>query len=168
MGLDMYLTKKVYVGANYEHNRVKGSIRLTRGGKKLNIPRNRVKYIDLEAGYWRKANQIHKWFVDNIQDGEDDCRSYWVSEDKLEELLELCKKTKEYLESRPYLGEDDKKIYDVDLDVMEDLLPTQSGFFFGGTGYDSWYMEDIENTIRIIEDNLNDGIEGEYEYNSSW
>lgn len=24
MGLDMYLTRKKYVGANYEHNKVKG------------------------------------------------------------------------------------------------------------------------------------------------
>ena len=26
-----------------------------------------------QVGYWRKANQIHNWFVENVQDGEDDC-----------------------------------------------------------------------------------------------
>ena len=31
------------------------------------------------------------------------------------------------------------------------LLPTQSGFFFGGTDYDNWYIADIEDTINIIE-----------------
>jgi hypothetical protein len=40
-----------------------------------------------EVMYWRKANQIHKWFVDNVQDGVDDCKEYWVSEEKLQELF---------------------------------------------------------------------------------
>lgn len=31
MGLDMYLSKKIYIGANYEHNNVKGKINLTKG-----------------------------------------------------------------------------------------------------------------------------------------
>lgn len=25
-----------------------------------------------EIGYWRKANHIHKWFVDKVQGGDDD------------------------------------------------------------------------------------------------
>ena len=37
MGLDMYLTKKVYVGANYEHRNVTGKINIKVGDKKLNI-----------------------------------------------------------------------------------------------------------------------------------
>ena len=26
-----------------------------------------------EVMYWRKANYIHNWFVENIQNGSDDC-----------------------------------------------------------------------------------------------
>ena len=36
---------------------------------------------------WRKANAIHKWFVDHVQDGEDDCGRYPVSVDKLKDCL---------------------------------------------------------------------------------
>ena len=43
-----------------------------------------------EIGYWRKANAIHKWFVDNVQDGIDDCKNYFVDPSQLEELRELC------------------------------------------------------------------------------
>ena len=30
------------------------------------------------------------------------------------------------------------------------LLPTQGGFFFGGTEYDNWYMRGVEDTIDIL------------------
>ena len=30
-------------------------------------------YEDNQIASWRKANAIHKWFVDNVQDGVDDC-----------------------------------------------------------------------------------------------
>ena len=43
-----------------------------------------------EVMYWRKANQIHKWFVENVQNFEDDCRMYEVSKPKLEELYAAC------------------------------------------------------------------------------
>ena len=36
------------------------------------------------------------------------------------------------------------------------LLPTESGFFFGSTEYDQWYVMDIENTIEQLEKVLND------------
>ena len=29
--------------------------------------------VDVTCAYWRKANQIHAWFVDNVQQGNDDC-----------------------------------------------------------------------------------------------
>lgn len=35
--------------------------------------------------------------------------------------------------------------------VAEALLPTCSGFFFGGTDYDEWYLENVKDTIEIIQ-----------------
>ena len=43
----------------------------------------------VKVAYWRKANAIHGWFVDNIQDGVDDQNEYYVSKEKLEELKKL-------------------------------------------------------------------------------
>jgi len=80
MGLDMYLKKRTYVGANYDHNNVKGSIYLTVGKncKELPIQLNRVSYIEENVGYWRKANHIHAWFVENVQNGVDDCKGNYI------------------------------------------------------------------------------------------
>ena len=37
---------------------------------------------------WRKANAIHKFFVDTCQEGNDNCQRHYVSRENLEELLE--------------------------------------------------------------------------------
>jgi hypothetical protein len=55
-----------------------------------------------------------------------------------------------------------------DHDRAEELLPTQSGFFFGETAYDEYYFEDLEHTekelTRLLEMNTDDG----FYYHSSW
>lgn len=48
--------------------------------------------IFTEVGYWRKANHIHAWFVENVQGGNDDCSYYTVTEDNLMDLKEVCEK----------------------------------------------------------------------------
>jgi hypothetical protein len=54
-----------------------------------------------------------------------------------------------------------------DNSLAELLLPSASGFFFGGTNYDEWYFEDVKNTISILEDALQSK-GGEIYYSSSW
>ena len=81
--------------------------------------------------YWRKANAIHKWFVKNVQDGEDNCEMYEVEKEQLENLLLDCKRSIN------------------DPVVAKELLPTCSGFFFGGTDYDEWYTESLKYTIEV-------------------
>ncbi len=154
MGLDMYLTKRTYVGANYEHNKVKGSIKLTKEDKPLKVNLKRVTYIDENVGYWRKDNQIHAWFVNNCADGEDNCQDIDVSTKQLTELLKLCKEVQ------------------TDHSKSEELLPTQEGFFFGTYQYDGWYFQGIQNTIDIIEPLLkeceDDSDSVEFVYRASW
>jgi hypothetical protein len=106
--------------------------------------------VEVTCAYWRKANQIHSWFVREIQGGEDNCGEYYVQSDKLIELLAICKHSLENKD--PAL-----------------LLP-QGGFFFGSTDIDEWYWNDLKSTISQLErilalpefDNLS------FYYNSSW
>jgi hypothetical protein len=150
MGLDMYLSKKTYVKQwEFQSPEEQYEVVVTKGGKRIDsIKANRVKYIEEEVGYWRKANQIHSWFVDNVQDGVDDCGEYCVNYDTLSKLLDLCKKVQN------------------DHSLAESLLPVTSGFFFGSTNYDEWYFEQIKNTIEILEDALSEG--NYFYYSSSW
>jgi len=149
MGLDMYLNKRTYV-QHWEHNGDDNyEVTVTKGGEPTKINPKKVKYIIEEAGYWRKQNQIHRWFVENVQEGIDNCGEYYVSKEDLQTLLDLCQKVK------------------ADHSLADSLLPSASGFFFGGTEYDEWYFDGIDNTIQILEEALEDG-NGEYLYSSSW
>jgi hypothetical protein len=151
MGLDMYLTKKTFVGAEYEHRNVKGTVEITVDGEPLPITFNRISEITENVAYWRKANAIHKWFVDNCQDGIDECQDTYVEKESLEELLDLCKQVKK------------------DNKLAPALLPATSGFFFGGTDYDEWYFDAINHTIKAISALLAEDIsQASIYYHSSW
>lgn len=137
-------------------------------------------YFD-EEGYWRKANAIHKWFVENVQDDNDDCGYYLVSKDNVIDLLNICKEVKDSLKDKQLVEKTIKEEYNnekytikvyksTDTEIAEELLPTQEGFFFGDTEYDEYYLQDIEMTIEILEKVLKDfDFKNNYlVYSSSW
>ena len=98
------------------------------------------------VGYWRKANQIHHWFVENIQNGNDDQREYIVSKKRLIELLETCYEVLKYVDLKESIVKDEE--------AVRGLLPTYKGFFFGRYDYGEDYIDDIKNTIEILNNVL--------------
>ena len=107
--------------------------------------------FNVEVAYWRKANAIHKWFVDTCGGGVDECQEIYVEREQLEELLTLARNAV----ANPHR--------------VADILPTQGGFFFGSTDYDEWYMEDMKNTISMLERVLKSVPEGwDFTYRASW
>jgi hypothetical protein len=154
MGLDMYLSKKTYVkNWSFHKEEEKHSISVKMGGKsRKDIKPKRISYIIEEMIYWRKANAIHNWFVENCQEGVDNCQEVYVSREQLEELVSICEqvvKTKD-----------------------TSLLETKSGFFFGGTEYDEYYFDECKRTAKTIRSILAEespkGWRGEFYYEASW
>jgi hypothetical protein len=90
--------------------------------------------------YWRKANAIHRWFVEECQNGVDECQMTRVHPEALMDLLDRCERIAVTVEGN------DWQDYTGDRDLANDLLPSQAGFFFGGTDYDSYYFGDIKDT----------------------
>lgn len=152
MGLDMYLSAKRYLWRDADEAISDGINDL------LGIPSDKSKRfhgaslvttgVTLEAMGWRKANAIHGWFVRRCQKGEDDCREYYVSREKLKELVDLCKEALE----KP------------DHEVLE---PT-AGFFFGSYEKDEYYYQDLRDTIEGITEALELPESFEFYYQSSW
>lgn len=116
MGLDMYL-----------HRVNKEERRLRKEGK--------IDHLNFEeVAYWRKANQIRKWIVDNTKYEEDwDCVSMKIGKKKLKKLKEDCETV---------LADHSK---------ARELLPTSSGFLFGSTEYDDYYYNDLEYTVEVLD-----------------
>ena len=144
---------------------------------------NEYEGITDNVAYWRKANQIHKWFVDNVQDGIDNCGNYLLTKEDVEELLHTTKLVLDSCElidgkvTNGYRFENGKEVpileygkVIADTNVAEELLPSSSGFFFGSTDYDQWYYKDLVNTIEQLEKILEEtDFDKEYLfYNSSW
>ena len=184
MGLDMYLTKKYYV-KNWNHMGKDEIHKITilRGGEPSPIPADKISNIECEMMRWRKANAIHKWFVDNVQDGKDDCGEYYISREKLAELLSICNTVLEKSKITdgkvhngstytPETGRVENYIEGkviTNPQVAQEFLPTASGFFFGGTDYDEYYIQDIEYTAKELTKILaNPEDNGEFYYSSSW
>ena len=129
MGLDMYLSAKRYISKydpkDAEVLQLVGAIDLGFDGE--------VREVSFEAMYWRKANAIHRWFVDKVQGGVDNCAEYYVDTEDLKELRYRCN---EIL---------------LDPSKAKELLPPQSGFFFGSTDVDEWYLEDLKDTVDRLD-----------------
>ena len=111
-----------------------------------------VDQYDNELMYWRKANAIHNWFIQNCLDGKDknDGKKTLITREKLSELLKVCLKV----------------LYD----------SKRANVYLPVDGYlssmrDTWYFQDIINTINTIGDILdNDDNEKPIQvyYTSSW
>lgn len=146
MGLDMYLKGSRYISSWKEGEKELGekiAQIVGQEGMAVNI-------VEMEVGYWRKANAVHQWFVKNVQNDVDDCKSYWVPRKKLLELQDVCNQVL------------------ADVTLASSLLPTQGGFFFGNLEYDEWYMENLEITLQNIQKALSLPEEWDIEYQSSW
>ena len=145
MGLDMYLSAKRYMwDKELESVEVKG----------FDIPAPlELKELGCRAAYWRKANQIHGWFVRNVQDDTDDCGSYEVGRDDLQALVDVCRKV---LANRKLAAK---------------LLPPAEGFFFGRYEYDDSYFADVQDTadkLAALLEALPEDSGWCFEYQSSW
>lgn len=159
MGLDMYLEARRFI-SGYSHsgadenemfNQIVDAVGM------LDVHDERFATVSVNVAYWRKANAIHEWFVKHVQDGEDDCKTYYVSREKLIELEDLCRRVVQSGEPK----------------VAAELLPTASGFFFGGTDYDEYYFEQVDWTAKRLAELLtklpDGGMRGvDFYYNSSW
>ena len=150
MGLDMYLNAELYVSDYKDEDKpLEEAI-------KENVPgglgKFRPKNVTFELAYWRKANAIHNWFVQNVQEGKDDCGDYYVSLEKLKELKETCEKV---LDNPKLAGE---------------LLPSVKGFFFGSYTYDEYYERDLERTVKALDKIISnpDAKNWWITYTSSW
>lgn len=159
MGLDQYLYAERYISTaawrGQESNTLFEQIESTCDiakylDKSLQGDDYQSGAISFKVGYWRKANQIHKWFVDNCQDGDDNCAKYYIDRERLSELKQLC----------------DEVL--ADKSKANDLLPVQEGFFFGSTEYDEWYFKDVDRTSKLIGKLLETPADWEFYYQSSW
>ena len=105
------------------------------------------RYYAEEDAYFRKVNFVYHYFSPKLVN---EC--CFVTKYDMLDLVDRC----------------DRVLKNHSL--AEELLPTQSGFFFGSTDYNEYYLEDIKETKEKLESVIND-IDFENEnvyYLASW
>jgi hypothetical protein len=153
MGLDQYLYARKYYSKysrGTDKNNYKKLLTMLKV-KKYVVPETiglQDVGVMVKIGQWRKAHQIHSWFVDYCQDEVDDCRETYVTRDQMEELLRLCN------EVSKHRG---------DHEASDAYLPLPLGI----TYCDSHY-KDIDYTIDVITRALTMSQEWDFYYSSSW
>ena len=152
MGLDMYLSNKRYLSKHFDPV---DSERIEKINDAFGIEGDEdgdygAQEVTFRVAYWRKANAIHKWFVDNVQEGEDECREHYVSREQLEALRDAC------IEAV------------ADPDNAGDWLCPTEGFFFGSTEIDEWYFDALKETIKQLNACLKMDKAWSFYYCSSW
>lgn len=146
MGLDMYLSRKVDIEGFGDVKKMTIEIKDNSGKTTRVIGGLESGAIIQEVAYWRKANMVHAYLTnphdDRIYCVEGDVRSEFGVEVLLS-LRDLCEKVVKI--ARVEGGEITNK------EDIAELLPTQSGFFFGSTAYDKDYVECVQETIELLD-----------------
>lgn len=152
MGLDMYFYGRRFLWKAEDHDK-KGHIAAL-------FPELRGRGIEInevraEFKYWRKANAIHNWFVNNVQNGVDECQEAEVPVEKLYELRDICAAVLASPEQASV------------------LLPTTGGFFFGNTEYSEYYFDDVKETHQwlnnfLLKETFDQFKDWSFYYRSSW
>ena len=131
-------------------------------GLDMTLYRNEIHSCDgkevkrsINAIDWRKANWIHKWFVDNIQNGIDDCGEHDVPIQDLKELLQLIEQVLETGDTA--------------------RLPPTFGLFFGAEGTNNdYYWDTLKSTATKLNTIINEELkifdDGHtwFSYQASW
>lgn len=138
--------------------------------ERINLPVKKVSSVYEHIAYWRKANQIHHWFTKN----EEDDREVEIAGKDILDLVEVCKKVLASLEKQKLVKKTieayNGKLVEVELyeydDLAQEFLPPQEGFFFGSYIIDKWYKQDLEDTIKMLEGNIDP--DGWYRYTASY
>ena len=91
--------------------------------------------------YYRKVNFLYAFFPPVEHE------MAWIEKSDAQSLVDRC---------------DEVLALDKDnLQEADDILPTQSGFFFGSTDYDKWYISDVKQVRREFKKYLKNWAEDE-------
>ncbi|WP_349550087.1 hypothetical protein [Leuconostoc pseudomesenteroides] len=85
---------------------------------------------------WRKANQIRQWFVSHFDQDADAQVRISFNEETIEALIAEI----EIVLKKPELA--------------PQLMPTSDGFFFGSTDYDTYYFDELKDTLQYLNNDF--------------
>ena len=108
-----------------------------------------------QIGYFRKFNALHSYIVKTFADGLDNCQDVLLYKEDVEKIKKVL---------------DDVLNIHQQAEKAKEILPTQSGYFFGGTDYDEYYFEEVKVAADLMQNFLDNFDFESYQlvYQASW
>lgn len=109
---------------------------------------------EYQIGYFRKFNALHSYIVKTFANGIDNCQDILLYKADIAKI-------KKVLDDILKVGTEEK---------AKETLPTQSGFFFGGTDYGEYYFEEVKVAADLMQSFLDNFDFENYQlvYRASW
>ena len=108
-----------------------------------------------QIGYFRKFNALHSYIVKTFANGIDNCQDILLYKEDVEKIKKVL---------------DDVLNVHQQAEKAKEILPTQSGYFFGGTDYDEFYFDEVKVAADLMQKLLNNFDFESYQlvYRASW
>ena len=90
MGLDIYLSKKTFIGAMFHASGVNGIISLTKRGKQIPIKLQRVAYVIEDIYHGNKTHWLHNWLNRELPIERLNAKECEISENEMDRLHRVC------------------------------------------------------------------------------
>ena len=123
MGLDIYLSKKTFIGAMFKSCGITGEIRLFKRGKKIPIKLDRVSYVIEDIFQGSKTWWLYHWLEIELPESLGNAEDQEISEDLLDRLHQACIEVLEHRDKPDFREICKEKLYcELKLEIREDEL----------------------------------------------
>ena len=90
MGLDIYLTKKTFIGAMFRSSEVGGTISLTKRGVPIPIKAERLAYVEEDIFHGRKTYWLLEWLNHELAEVLTNAGEQEISGEVMDRLHQAC------------------------------------------------------------------------------
>ena len=123
MGLDIYLSKKTFIGAMFKSCGITGEIRLFKRGKNIPIKLDRVSYVIEDIYHGSKTHWLHHWLDMELPEILGNAEDQEISEDLMDRLHDACIEVLRHRYEPDFREVCKEKLYcELKLEIREDEL----------------------------------------------
>ena len=90
MGLDIYLSKKTFIGAMFDSRGISGSISLFKRGKKIPVRLERLTYVIEDIYHGSKTHWLYHWLEIELPESLGNAEEQEISEPLMDRLHDAC------------------------------------------------------------------------------
>ena len=90
MGLDIYFSKKTFIGAMFRSSGISGIISLTKRGKQIPIQLERLAYVTEDIYHGNKTHWLFNWLKHELPEALNNSEEREISGDVMDRLHQVC------------------------------------------------------------------------------